>query len=297
MYTSYEDGCMITLRDALIQGQHMLTQAGQDSVRLDTQVLLEHVLGIDRATLYAYPEREMIEAQTQRFLSLIERRKKGEPIAYILGHEEFYGLDFIVDRRVLIPRPETEMLVENALRIVRERLAHSQVPLVADIGTGSGAIPITLAVEEARLPLLYGIDISEDALAVAQQNCIRYHVEQQVHLLHGDLLAPLPEPVDILIANLPYVGTDEVDVMTTDVIDHEPHLALFSGTNGLDLLQRFFQEVRETGKVKPHGVMLLEIGYRQREPLMTLLAALLPQATVTFHQDYASWDRMLQVML
>ncbi len=288
---------MTTLRDALLQGQRLLTQAGQDSVRLDTQVLLEHVLGIDRATLYAYPEREMTEEQEQRFLSLIERRKKDEPIAYILGHEEFYGLDFIVDRRVLIPRPETEMLVENALRIVRERLAHSQVPLVADIGTGSGVIPITLAVEEARLPLLYGIDISEDALAVAQQNCQRYSVESRVHLLHGDLLAPLPEPVDILIANLPYVGTDEVDVMTTDVIDYEPHLALFSGTNGLDLLQRFFKEIRATGKVKPHGVMLLEIGYRQREPLMTLLAALLPQATVTFHQDYASWDRMLQVML
>ncbi len=288
---------MTTLRDALLQGQSLLTQVGQNSVRLDTQVLLEYVLNIDRATLYAYPEREMTEEQTQRFLSLIEHRKKGEPIAYILGHEEFYGLDFIVDRHVLIPRPETEMLVETALRIVRERLAHGQVPLVADIGTGSGAIPITLAVEEARLPLLYGIDISEDALAVAQQNCRRHSVESRVHLLHGDLLAPLPEPVDVLIANLPYVGTDEVDVMTTDVIDYEPHLALFSGTNGLDLLQRFFQEVCESGKVKPHGVMLLEIGYRQREPLMTLLTGLLPQATVTFHQDYAGWDRMLQVIL
>jgi len=288
---------MTTLRDALMQGQRLLTQERQDSVRLDTQILLEHVLDIDRATLYAYPEREMTEEQTQRFLSLIERRKKGEPIAYILGHEEFYGLDFIVDRRVLIPRPETEMLVENALRIVRTRLAHGQLPLVADIGTGSGAIPITLAVEEPRLPLLYAIDISEDALAVAQQNCRRHSVESRVRLLHGDLLAPLPEPVDILIANLPYVGTDEVGVMTTDVIDYEPHLALFSGTNGLDLLQRFFQEVRETGKVKPRGVMLLEIGYRQREPLMILLAALLPQATVTFYQDYAGWDRMLQVVL
>lgn len=284
---------MATLRDALQQGQHVVTQSG----RLDTQVLLEHVLGIDRATLYAYPEREMTAEQERRFLALIERRKQGEPIAYILGHEEFYGLDFLVDRRVLIPRPETEMLVETTLRIVREQLARGQVPLIADIGTGSGAIPITLAVEEPRLPFLYAVDISEDALAVAQLNCQRHHVEQRVRLLRGDLLAPLPEPVDILIANLPYVGTDEVDVMTTDVVDYEPHLALFSGTNGLDLLRRFLQEVRNTDKLKLHAVVLLEIGYQQREPLTTLLTSLLPQARVIFHKDYAGWDRMLQVML
>ena len=288
---------MTTLRDALQRGRNVLSLASQESARLDIQMLLEQVLNIDRATLYAYPERELTDEQEQRFLALLERRKRGEPIAYILGHEEFYGLDFLVDRRVLIPRPETEMLVETALRIVRERLVNDQVPLVADIGTGSGAIPITIAVEEPRIPLLYAIDISADALAVAQQNCQLHHVEQRVSLLYGDLLAPLPEPVDILIANLPYVGTDEVDVMTRDVIDYEPHLALFSGTNGLDLLQRFLQEVRDSNKLKPHAVVLLEIGYRQREPLAALLASYLPQAQVVFHRDYAGWDRMLQVML
>ncbi len=288
---------MITLRDALLRGRQVLTQAGQDSVRLDTQVLLEYALVIDRATLYAYPERELTPEQEQKFLALIERRKKGEPIAYIIGYEEFYGRDFVVDKRVLIPRPETELLVENALRIVRERLANGQVPLVADIGTGSGAIPITLALEEPRLPYLYAVDISTDALIVARQNCQKYHVEQRIRLLHGDLLAPLPQPVDILIANLPYVGTDEVDVMTPDVVDYEPHLALFSGPNGLDLLHRFFEEARQLEKLNPHGAMVLEIGYRQREPLITLLANLWPYVTVVFQKDYAGWDRMLQVML
>ncbi len=288
---------MTTLRDVLTRGRRLLIQAGQDSDRLDTQVLLEHVLGIDRAILYSHPEREVTAEQEQQFLALIERRMQGEPIAYILGNEEFYGLDFLVDKRVLIPRPETEMLVENALRLVRERLDAKQTPLVADIGTGSGAIPITLAVEEVRLPYLYAIDISTDALAVAQQNCLRHSVEQRVHLLHGDLLMPLPEPVDMLIANLPYVGTDEVDVMTRDVLNYEPYQALFSGPNGLDLLQRFFEQVHMLEKLKPHGVMLLEIGYRQRELLTKILKSTLPDATVIFQKDYAGWDRMLQVTL
>ncbi len=288
---------MTTLRDALQRGRDVLSEADQESARLDTQVLLEHVLDIDRAALYAYPERELTEKQEQDFLALLERRKQGEPIAYIVGHEEFYGLDFLVDRRVLIPRPETEMLVETALRIVRKRLANGQVPLVADIGTGSGAIPITIAVEEPRLPLLYTVDISSDALAVARQNCQLHAVERRVALLYGDLLAPLPEAVDIVIANLPYVGTNEVDVMTRDVIDYEPHLALFSGTNGLDLLHRFLQEVRDSNKLQPHAVVLLEIGYRQRESLAALLESYLPQAQATFFKDYAGWDRMLQVVL
>ena len=288
---------MTTLQEVLTRGRRMLIQAGQDTDRLDTQVLLEHVLGVNRAILYAHPERELTAEQEQQFFSFVERRVQSEPIAYIIGHEEFYGLDFLVDNRVLIPRPETELLVENALVLVRKRLDKGQIPLIADIGTGSGAISITLAVEEPRLAYLYAVDISEDALAVAQQNCQRHAVEQRVRLLHGDLLHPLLEPVDILIANLPYVGTDEVAVMTPDVLVYEPHQALFSGPNGLDLIQRFFEEAHQPEKLKPHGVMLLEIGYRQREPLGRLLAQLWPDALVTFQKDYAGWDRMLQVVL
>lgn len=297
MCVLYKDGPMTTLRDVLTRGRRMLIQAGQDSDRLDVQVLLEHVLGVNRAILYSHPEREVTTEQEQQFFSLIDRRIHSEPIAYIVGHEEFYGLDFLVDKRVLIPRPETELLVENALRLVRERLDNRQILLVADIGTGSGAVPITLAVEEPRLPYIYAVDISEDALAVTQKNCLRHAVEQRVRLLHGDLLSPLPEPVDILIANLPYVGTDEVDVMAPDVLAYEPHQALFSGPNGLDLLQRFFEEARQPEKLKAHGVMLLEIGYQQREPLANLLAHLWPDALITFQKDYAGWDRMLQVVL
>src|SRR5258707_14419679 len=142
-------------------------------------------------------------------------------------------------------------------------LATGRTPVVVDIGTGSGIIPVTLAVLEPRLPYLYATDISAAALEVAYLNCLRHHVEQRVRLLHGDLLAPLPEPVDILTANLPYVGTGEMDELAPDVRTYEPHLALFSGAEGLDLLRRFFKELHESCKLLEGGVLLLEIGYRQ----------------------------------
>lgn len=263
--------------------------------RLDAQVLLSYVLHVERSALYAYPEQALTPQQEQQFLALIERRQRGEPIAYLVGHEEFYGLDFIVDKHVLIPRPETELLVEAALKVCRQILDTGRTPLVADIGTGSGAIPITLAVQEQRLSYLYATDISADALHVAYLNCQRHHVQERVHLLQGDLLAPLPEPVDVVTANLPYVGTNEIGVMERDVYAYEPHLALFSGPNGLDLLQRFFTASQLSSKLTNGAVLLLEIGYRQREALTHLLHELWPQAQVSFTKDYAGWDRVLQV--
>ncbi len=169
--------------------------------------------------------------------------------------------------------------------------------MVADIATGSGIIPITLAVQEPRLPYLYASDISGDALAVARLNCQHHAVEQRVRLLQGDLLAPLPEPIDLLTANLPYVGTDEMEVLTPEVHAYEPHLALFSGHQGLDAMRRFFTEAQQPGKLKPGAILLLEIGYQQRELLSDLLPELWPHATITFTKDYAGWDRLLQVSL
>ncbi len=288
---------MITIKAALERATALLAEAGLATPALDAQVLLGYVLGVERATLYTYPERFLTAEQEQQFFSLVERRRQGEPVAYIVGHKEFYGLDFVVDGRVLIPRPETELLVEAALKIIREMFAAGQTPVVADIGTGSGAIPITLAVEEPRLPYVYATDISAGALEVARLNCRRHHVEDRVRLLQGDLLAPLPEPVDVLTANLPYVGTEEMDILAPDVRAYEPPVALFSGAGGLDLLARFFREVKQSGKLKEHAVLLLEIGYQQREPLLRVIRELLPQARATVEKDYAGWDRLLLVRL
>jgi release factor glutamine methyltransferase len=288
---------MTTIQQALQQGTHTLTSADQTNANLDAQVLLSHAMQVERSVLYAYPERELTPEQEQQFLTLIERRSRGEPVAYLTGHQEFYGLDFLVDQRVLIPRPETELLAEAALNLCRQMLEAGRTPIVADIGTGSGIIPVTLAVLEPRLPYLYATDISTAALDVAYLNCQRHHVEHRVRLLHGDLLAPLPEPTDILTANLPYVGTDEMNELAPDVYAYEPHLALFSGPQGLDLLRRFFMELQHSQKLAEGAVMLLEIGYRQREPLTSMLHEIWPQAALAFTKDYAGWDRVLQVTL
>ncbi len=294
---------MTTIYEALQQATQLFTQAHTANSlplaqpRLDAQILLGHVLHQERSYLYAYPERELDEAQTVTWRNLLSRRIQGEPVAYLTGTKTFFGLDLLVDRRVLIPRPETELLVELALHLCRQKLDQQLIPVVADIGTGSGAIPISLAVNEARLPSLYAIDISPDALAVAQTNCQRYQVESRVHLLQGDLLEPLPEPVDLLLANLPYVGTDEQSTMQSDVLDYEPHLALFSGPTGLDLLSHLLIEACQSQKLRPQAVLLLEIGYKQRETLTTLAQTLWPHATVACLQDYAGWDRILHITL
>jgi release factor glutamine methyltransferase len=275
----------------------MLARNGESNPTLDAQVLLAHALGVDRAALYTYPEGLLTEEQERHFRQLLERRRRGEPVAYLVGSQEFFGLDLLVDRRVLIPRPETELLVEAALKQVRLLLASGRIPVVADIGTGSGAIPIALAVQEPRLPYLYACDISADALTVAALNCQRHGVQQRIRLLQGDLLAPLPEPVDVLTANLPYVGTEEMEVLAPDVREYEPHLALFSGPQGLDLLRRFLLEAQRPGKLKERAIMLLEIGYQQREPLTQWLHEIWPEANVEFEKDYAGWDRILKIEL
>jgi release factor glutamine methyltransferase len=286
---------MITVKDAIERGRTALR--GEAGSGLDAQVLLGHVLGVDRAELYTHPERVLTAEQERRFAALIERRQLDEPIAYLVGHKEFFGLDFLVDTRVLVPRPETELLVEAGLSAVRDVLARGRVPLVADIGTGSGIIPIALAVQEPRLPYLYACDISGDALEVARLNCRRHGVESRVRLLQGDLLAPLPEAVDMLIANLPYVGIEEMASLAPDVRAFEPHQALFSGPRGLDMLRRFFTQAEQAGKLRPQALLLLEIGYQQRAPLQQLVTSLWPQALVTFARDYSGRDRLLRVAL
>jgi release factor glutamine methyltransferase len=288
---------MSTVNETWRRGEALLKQAGSESARLDAQVLLCVVLCVDRSFLYTYPEQIPSSDQIQSYLRLIERRQQKEPIAYIVGHKEFFGLDLVVDRRVLIPRPETELLVEMALSNIRHRLDAGQVPLVADIGTGSGAIAVAIAVAEPWLPFVYACDISSTALDIARENARRHGVEDRLRLLQGDLVAPLPEPVDLLLANLPYVGTDEKSQMMQDVLAYEPHLALFSGPQGLDHLQRFCLDVRRWDLLRSGGAMLLEIGYRQGEAVAQYIQALWPSAKVSSLKDYAGLDRFISMRL
>ena len=292
---------MITIREALRLGTQRLSQARQqrgsppENSSLDAQILLGFVLGQRRSYLYTYPDQEMDAQQETCWQELLARRAQGEPVAYLVGEKAFFGLDFVVDRRVLIPRPETELLVEIALETCRQRLKNGQAPLVADIGTGSGAIAISLAVSAPRLTYLYATDISQEALAVASINCVRHHVADRVRLLQGDLLTPLPEPVDLLLANLPYVGTSEKPEMLPDVLVYEPSLALFSGPDGLDLLKNLLRDAARGQKLRPDATVLLEIGYQQREPVMRQAQELWPCAAVSCLKDFAGWDRIIKI--
>lgn len=263
---------------------------------LDAQVLLGHITGVSRAAMLAYPERALTAEQAGRYAELIARRAAHEPVAYLTGHREFMGLDLLVDRRVLIPRPETELLVEAALADLAERLARvpQSPPLVADIGVGSGAIPIALAVGEPRLPRLYAADISPDALALARENAGRLGVAARITFLLGDLLAPLPEPVDLLTANLPYVAPDDPDVPRS-VSAYEPALAVYGAGDGLGHIQLLLAQA--AAYLRPGASVYLEFGYDQGAAVERLARGAFPDASVRLGADYAGWDRYIAIRL
>jgi len=271
----------LTLREALDQAQAALAARSIEDARLEAEVLLRHVLDLTRAGLYSDFYRTLTEAQLARFWQLVKRRLAGEPVAYITGHREFYGLDFTVTPDVLIPRPETETLVEQAVRLAGDRALS-----IADIGTGCGAIAVCLA---KHLPTarVFATDISPAALEVARRNCERHHLTDRVILLLGDLLAPLTGPVDMIVANLPYVRTTDLPAVNTS--GFEPRLALDGGVDGLNQIRRLCAAAPPY--LNPGGALLLEIGLGQREAIAALLTRYLPGAGIAFAADLAGIDR------
>lgn len=201
---------------------------------LDADVLLAYVLGVGKEALFAHPERELSAAEGERYRQLVDRRGRGEPVAYLRGFKEFYGLRFSVDPRVLIPRPETEVLVDAA----RGRIAGRALTIV-DVGTGSGAIAVAIAAHEHRVRVI-ATDSSRDALVVAESNALANGVADRVEFRHGDLLAPVSERVDIVCANLPYLPDASVDawVGARSSLAFEPRAAVVAGVDGLGVIQR-----------------------------------------------------------
>ena len=277
------------LDDALAQAATRLANQGVESPRLDAEILLAHALGLNRAAVLSRPEQRLTPKQLTHYRDLVARRGDREPLAYIVGYREFYGLDLKVDHRVLIPRPETELLVEHALEIARGQAAPL---LIADVGAGSGAIAVTLA---AHLPgaTIYALDQSPDALEVVAENARRHHVGGRVRCLHSDLLSALSSPVDLITANLPYVRTDEWPDLAPEIRDHEPRAALDGGPDGLDLIGRLLETAGP--HLRPSGAILLEIGAGQGDAATTLARASIPQARVQLIQDYAGLDRLVIV--
>jgi release factor glutamine methyltransferase len=278
----------MTLKQVLERARGILSADGIEDAPLKSELLLRHVLGLSRVQLYLDLYREMSLGDEQFYWQMINRCVGGEPTAYITHHREFYGLDFYVVPSVLIPRPESELLVDEALKLAQ----HHQVSTVAEIGTGSGAIAISLAVNLPRAKI-YATDISASALGVARLNCEKHGLVNRVEFLQGDMLEPLPGPVDLIIANLPYVR--QSDLTTELSISHEPPLALDGGADGMEKIRRLCLQVRD--KLTSAGHLLLEIGQGQREAVTALLRDLLPETSIEVTPDLLGIDRVVSVSL
>ena len=273
-----------------------LDRPGAVEARHEALILLAHVLGVGRAVfavdVLAHPERALAPDRAAAFEALVTRRAAGEPLPYLTGTRAFYHHDFLVTPAVLIPRPETEHLVEAALDWSRQRAPEGRGLTLVDVGTGSGAIALSLA---AALPgaTVHALDVSPAALDVARRNAARMGVANVI-FGQGDLLAPLPPDVrpDLVIANLPYIPAAEL--ATLPVARHEPRLALDGGPDGLDLIRRLAAQAAD--RLATPGCLLLEIGAGQGEAAAVLAAACFPAGRIDVINDYAGHDRVVRVV-
>jgi release factor glutamine methyltransferase len=272
------------LRKLLKDVRFGMQEAGIGEACLESELLVRHALDINLVEQYLRMKGDINPPDEEQVWRLYRRRLMGEPLAYIMGKREFYGRDYYVNSSVLIPRPETELLVEKAAVLA----SGYSSPVIADVGTGSGAVVISLAGLVPRA-IMYAMDISNQALEVARRNASHHALQGKITFLEGDLLSPLPEAADIITANLPYVRSDEINA------NFEPRLALDGGKAGLDVFSRLCPELAP--KLKPGGSVLLEIGMGQTEAVRALLAAALPGAGISVFPDLAGIERVIQATL
>src|ERR1700683_3040251 len=294
------NGQAIDIRRALKEGMAKLREASVPSHTLAAELLLMHALGRDRTWLYTHPEEVLEPAGSEKYFALIARRAAGEPTQYLTGKQEFWGIEFEVTPAVLIPRPETEHVMEVALArlgprglkihmdtgLPRERLR------IADVGTGSGCLAISLAYELPHAEV-FATDISAPALEVAHRNATRHAVADRIHFLQSDLLEALrPESrsFDLIVSNPPYGGRKESDELQREVRDHDPAAALFAGPTGVEIYARL---IEEAGKLlRPGGMLVLELGYNSAEHVRAILAEQKCWANVSFTNDLAGIPRV-----
>ena len=267
-------------------------QEGIEEAVEEAGVLLCHALKLSKAEMFSQPERIITVEELALLEGLAGRRLRREPSAYILGHKEFFGFDLFVDRRVLIPRPETETLVEAAVEFARSLVGLNKGITVVDVGTGSGAIAIALAL---HIPgsLIYAVDISSAALEVAAVNIERYGLKNRVLTIQSDLLQQINGSVDIIVANLPYIPQSGLRLLQPEIANYEPEVALLSGVDGTEDIVRLLEQV--PGKINQNGVVFLEIGLGQENEIMPLIARCLPGSGVTLINDLAGIHRVIKI--
>jgi release factor glutamine methyltransferase len=295
----------LTVDEVLRAATQRLVASGSPSARLDAELLLGHILGVDRTAVLAHPEGQLSTDQAERYDAAVERRASGEPVAYIRGIKEFYGLAFAVDSRALIPRPETERLVEVAAAEVMRRLTaaprdRDHPPIrIADIGTGSGAVAVALIMLLRKHGVrdefsVFATEISPEALDLARENAVGHAAADRLRFVEADLLPPYIEaPFDLVLANLPYVRSDVVPTLPV-AASFEPRIALDGGPDGLEVIRRLLERLGE-GALAPDGEALLEIGADQEAGITGAVAEALPGWTCRVERDLAGLPRVARI--
>jgi release factor glutamine methyltransferase len=247
----------VVLKAALTSAIARLTAAQVGSPRMNAELLLMFTLGCDRAYLFAHPERELTTEEQARYEETLNQRSRGVPAQYITGHQEFWGMDFIVTPAVLIPRPETEHVIETVLKLNNEGRASSGSFRIVDVGTGSGCIALALAKELPQADI-HATDNSSAALEVARANAARHQLEKRIHFHQTDLLQGLNPAFDFVVSNPPYVGESEADQVQLEVRKFEPRNAVFAGPTGMEVIERLIPQAQAA--LKPGGWLVLEIS-------------------------------------
>ena len=278
----------MTLRHAWVSSQRQLSDHGICDAWLEAEVLLRHTLSLDRAGFFASLSQKLENKARESFEKLISRRLTREPLAYITGHREFFSLDLELTPDVLIPRQETELLVEAVIEYGR---AHSHPITVADVGTGSGCIAIAIAIAIPSATVL-ATDLSTRALKIAHRNCLKHHVEGRVHLLEGDLLNALDGPVDVVVCNPPYLTPTEIQ-NSKEEVKHEPQIALLGGEEGTDILTKLFNDVPRY--LKPGGLLCVEIDPRRANATRSLVQKGFAGCRYEINRDLVGVERTLKV--
>ena len=286
-----------TIRQVLHETIAVFHHAHIDSPALTARMLLAQALGRPREWLAAHDDAALDESHTARIAALIGRVLAHEPLAYILGHREFYGIDLLVDPRVLIPRPETEILVDLALEHLRTQSAADagsggRRAGVIDVGTGSGAIAIAVCRNDQRVRVL-ATDISRRALELARQNARRCGCDERIQFVECDLLESLDVQADVITANLPYVTVEEIEALPPEIQEHEPRVALDGGLDGLQLVRRLLRQLGT--HLRPAGLAVFEIGATQGSAALEAAQNMLPGWNAVLRKDLAGLDRVLAV--
>ena len=281
---------MPVLRTVIQDTHQKLEAAGIPDARLEAEVLVMNVMRMARQNIFGEQDTEVSRQQQTALDGLLDRRYNREPLAYLLGQREFYGINVMLTPAVLIPRAETEGLVEHALFMALMGMESTDMT-IADVGTGSGAIAINLAI---HLPAakIFAVDVADEVLDVAAFNIRAHGVSERVILGIGDLLEPVPEPIDLIVANLPYIPTDRISTLQPEV-QQEPALALDGGPDGLDLIRRLLTQAES--KLKDSGIILLEMDPNQIPVVQELALQHFPEGSTSVEQDLASMDRILTI--